>query len=172
MVKELDRQTDDEIANYSDNFSSYGHHMDSSFAGFEDDDEAGGTHAPKFSDEWTSKSSLSSLSSEAESEDGLSEEYNYSKILGLTNRPPGAPRDWGIDAFLLKTRHRQTSYRAKVAAQYDKGRIMEVFKVGSIVSVKIPPKDWSIGVDNRQLFTRVLKMKRNIYQFQTTVDIL
>ena len=164
MVKELDRQTDDETANHSDDFLSYGHHTDGSFAGLEDDEEAGGTHAPKFGDERTPESSLSSLSSEAVSEDGLADENDYSNNLGLTNRPPGAPKDWGIDVISLKARHRQVSYRAKVAARYDKGHNVEVFTVGSIMSVKIPPKDRPTGVDNRRLFARVLKMKENIYQ--------
>ena len=172
LQKELDRQIDNETANHSDDFSSYGYHTDGSFAGFKDDEEAGGTHAPRLNDKRTPESSLSSLSSEAELEHGLSDENDYSKNLELTNRPPGARKNWGIDVILLKARHRQAFYRAEVAARYDKGHNVEVFKVGSVVSIKIPPKDRSTGIDNRQLFTRVLKIKRNIYQLQTAVGIL
>ena len=168
LQKELDRQIDDKTANHSGDFSSYGHHTDGSFAGFEDDEEAGGTHAPRFGDIETPESSLSSLSSEAELEHGLSDENDYSKNLGLTNRPPGAPKDWGIDVTSLKARHRQASHRAKVAARYDKGHNVEVFKVGSIVSVKIPPKDRPTGVVNRRLFARILKMKNEKKHLSTS----
>ena len=99
---------------------------DDSFGGFEDDEEPRGTSPPNFGGSGTSDSSLISLSTEGQSDDNpLSE--NKGRKLGLINRPPGAPKDWGIDVTSLRARRRQASYRVKVAARYNKGHNVQVF---------------------------------------------
>ena len=173
LQKELDRQENTQgFENNPGQISHQGAPSDGSFEGFEDDKEDGGTSALNFGGTSTSDSSLASISSDTESDDDLMGENEHDENSGLSNRPPGAPKDWGIDLNSLKARRRQATSHAKIAAKYDKGHNVEVFKVGSIVSVKIPPKDRPTGVDNRRLFARVLKMKRNTYQLQTDAGIL
>ena len=143
LQKELDQQDEDiDVEGNRRHISGAGASDDDSFGGFEDDEEPQCTSPPNFGGSDTSDSSSSSSSSDTESDGGPRGEK-------LSNRPPGTSKDWGIDVTSLKARRRQASYRAKVAARYEKGHNVQVFEPNMMVSVKIPPKDRATGVDNR-----------------------
>ncbi|MCJ1461104.1 hypothetical protein MMC28_011486 [Mycoblastus sanguinarius] len=99
--------------------------------------------------------------SSSASDEGSDSMYRSQRT--LSNRPPGAPKDSGIDITTLKARKRQANTRRVTAARYTKKNNTQVFNNGTIVSVKIPKKERPTGLDNKRMFARVVARKRNIY---------
>ena len=96
----------------------------------------------------------------------------WRRTLKLQNKPPGAPKDWGIDLTSLKARRRQHMTRLKQADRLNKDRRVIVFKNGQIVTVKVPKKERPIGLGDRRLYARVLQSKRHTYQLQVSGGVL